>query len=106
MQSWSENGISWDTIIANTMLYWITNTEHSAARIYREALGAGNIQRGRVEVPTAFAIFPHDISNPPREYAERFFNVVRFTYPERGGHFATLEEPELFVQDLLEFLAA
>ena len=48
----------------------------------------------------------NDISNPPREYAERFFNVVRFTHPERGGHFAALEEPELFVQDLLEFLAA
>ena len=105
MQSWSENGISWDIIIANTMLYWITNTGHSAVRIYREALGAGNIQRGRVEAPTAIAIFPHDISNPPREYAERFFNVVRFTHPERGGHFAALEEPELFVQDLLEFLA-
>ena len=106
MQSWSENGISWDIIIANTMLYWITNTGHSAARIYREAVGTGNIQRGSVEAPTAFAIFPHDISNPPREYAERFFNVVRFTHPERGGHFAALEEPELFVQDLLEFLAA
>lgn len=106
MQAWSENGISLDTMITNAMLYWVTNTGYSAARVYREAVGSGHTPRGRVEVPTAFAIFPHDISNPPYEYAQRFFNVVRFTHPERGGHFAALEEPALFVQDLLEFLAA
>ncbi len=48
-------------------------------------------------------MFPRDISHPPREFAERFFDVVRFTKPERGGHFAALEVPELMASDLIAF---
>ena len=50
---------------------------------------------GSSDVPAAFAIFPRDLSHPPREWAERFFNVQRWTEMPRGGHFAALEEPEL-----------
>ncbi|WP_251152942.1 epoxide hydrolase family protein [Cellulosimicrobium sp. Marseille-Q4280] len=59
----------------------------------------------RVDVPTALAIFPRDILPPPREYAERFFDVRRFTTMPRGGHFAALEEPQLVVDDLRAFAA-
>jgi hypothetical protein len=51
---------------------------------------------------TAFALFPKDISHPPREWAERFFNVHRWTDMPRGGHFA-MEEPELLVDDIRAF---
>jgi pimeloyl-ACP methyl ester carboxylesterase len=54
-------------------------------------------------VPAAFAMFPKDISNPPREWAERFFNVQRWTEMPRGGHFAALEQPELLVDDIRRF---
>jgi len=41
-----------------------------------------------------------DISQPPSEWAERFFNVQRWTEMPRGGHFAAMEEPELLVADI------
>ncbi len=58
---------------------------------------------GRVEVPTAFAMFPKDLSLAPRELAEKHFAVERFTIMPRGGHIAALEQPELLVQDILDF---
>jgi len=54
----------------------------------------------RCKVPTAFALFPKDISSPPREWATRFFDVQRWTEMSRGGHFAAMEEPQLLAQDL------
>jgi len=48
-------------------------------------------------------MFPKDLSSPPREWAERSFNVHRWTEMKSGGHFAALEEPDLLVQDIREF---
>ena len=56
-----------------------------------------------IKVPAAFAIFPKDISQPPREWAERSFNVQRWTEMPRGGHFAAMEEPELLAEDIRKF---
>jgi pimeloyl-ACP methyl ester carboxylesterase len=58
------------------------------------------------QVPTAFALFPKDISHPPREWAERFFNVQRWTEMARGGHFAPMDEPELFAEDIRTWFRA
>jgi pimeloyl-ACP methyl ester carboxylesterase len=58
---------------------------------------------GSSDVPAAFAIFPKDISAPPREWAERFFNVQRWTQMPSGGHFAAMEEPEWLVNDIRAF---
>jgi len=55
---------------------------------------------GSSKVPAAFAMFPADISRPPREWAERFFNVQRGTEMPRSGHFAAIEEPELPAEDI------
>ena len=49
------------------------------------------------------ALFPKDLSYPPREWAERSFNLQRWTEMPRGGHFAALEEPEMLVDDLRAF---
>ncbi|HTL94732.1 MAG TPA: alpha/beta hydrolase, partial [Gemmatimonadaceae bacterium] len=54
-------------------------------------------------VPAGFAMFPKDLSSPPREWAERFFDVRHWTAMPRGGHFAALEKPELLVQDIRTF---
>jgi pimeloyl-ACP methyl ester carboxylesterase len=58
---------------------------------------------GSSGVPAAFARFPKDISHPPREWAERFFNVEQWTEMPSGGHFAALEEPERLVEDIRSF---
>ena len=58
---------------------------------------------GSTGVPAGFAMFPTDISHPPREWASRFFNIQRWTEMPRGGHFAALEEPELLVDDIRRF---
>ncbi len=60
----------------------------------------------RVEAPTAFALFPNDIMQPPRAFLDRFFAVKRFTTMPRGGHWAALDEPEALANDLIAFLAA
>jgi pimeloyl-ACP methyl ester carboxylesterase len=56
-----------------------------------------------VQVPTAVALFPGDIDQPPREWAERAYDLRRFTRMPRGGHFAAFEEPELLAADLRDF---
>jgi len=48
-------------------------------------------------------VFPKEISHPPREWAERFFKVQRWTPMPRGGHFAAMEEPALLVDDIRAF---
>ena len=55
---------------------------------------------GSSDVPAGFALFPKDLSTPPREWAERFFQVRRWTEMPRGGHFAAMEQPDLLAQDI------
>lgn len=57
----------------------------------------------RTPVRSAFAMYPKDLSSPPREWAERFFDVRRWTEMQSGGHFAALEEPESLARDIREF---
>ena len=57
----------------------------------------------RVEVPTAYAAFPKEIVRPPRSWAERVYNIQRWTVMPSGGHFAALEEPQALVDDLRAF---
>ena len=54
-------------------------------------------------MPCAVARFPKEISQPPREWAERFYNLQQWTEMPRGGHFAAFEEPELLAQDIRSF---
>ena len=56
-----------------------------------------------IEVPTAYAAFPREILIPPRAWAERVYNIQRWTRFDRGGHFAALEQPEALAADIREF---
>jgi len=58
---------------------------------------------GSSQTPAGFALFPKDISMPPRAWAERFFNVQRWTEMPSGGHFAALEEPQRLAEDIRAF---
>ncbi|MGH9518132.1 MAG: alpha/beta fold hydrolase, partial [Terriglobales bacterium] len=94
-----------DHILANFTLYWLTGTTASSCRLYRDMrsaplrFGPGD----RIQVPTAVALFPHELPMPPRSWVERGFALRRWTEMPRGGHFAALDEPELMAQDLRGF---
>ena len=93
-----------DELLVNATIYWVTQTITSSTRLYYEVRHApSSAPLGRVEVPTAAAIFPFDVSLVPRPWAETYYNITRWTEMEHGGHFAALEQPELLVRDLREF---
>jgi len=112
-----ENAFTKDELLANLQIYWATQTINSSFRLYYEAIQAimqatynplvklNPFDRtgDKSEVPAAFALFPKDISHPPREYADRFFQVQRWTEMDHGGHFAALEQPELLAADIRQF---
>jgi microsomal epoxide hydrolase len=95
---------STDRLLDNVMLYWVTATAHSSVRLYYEftrALVSGQINLGtRVEVPTGYARYPNEIMQTSRRWAERDYNLVHYADMPRGGHFAAMEQPELFVDDV------
>ena len=97
-----------DELLTNIMVYLVTKTFNTASWIYygrREEGGRVLSPDGqRVEVPTAAALFPAELlSWPPRSYAERVYNITRWTEMPRGGHFAALEQPTLLINDIREF---
>jgi len=97
-----ESRFSKDDLLTNVTIYWVTETAASSTRIYYENRVAPPVQ-GRVSVPTACALFPKEITTPPRKWVEARYNLVRWTPMPRGGHFAALEQPELLINDVREF---
>lgn len=97
-------GIDRDTLLTDVTTYWLTDTAGSSAQLYWERQHSPALDEP-VTVPTAFAVFAHDILPPLRRVAEDSHRVVRWREHERGGHFAALEQPEVFVRDVREFLA-
>jgi epoxide hydrolase len=92
-----------DELLTNVMIYWVTGSAASSARIYFENRVDGGLLR-RVEVPFACARFPGDfLAVAPRPWIEAQYNLVQFTDMPRGGHFAAMEEPDLLVQDVRTF---
>ncbi|WP_330269004.1 epoxide hydrolase family protein [Streptomyces griseorubiginosus] len=102
-----EEAVDRDRLLTNVMLYWLTGTAGSAARIYYERAHATGDRAARPTepstVPTALALFPAEIQVPLRHKAERTENIVRWTELGRGGHFAAMEEPDLLVDDVRAF---
>lgn len=92
-----------DEILTNLTIYWLTGTIGSSLRMYAANGDIPPAQHARrVQVPSGFSLFPGDIARPPRVWLDRVANVVRVTEPARGGHFAPVEEPELYAQELRE----
>jgi pimeloyl-ACP methyl ester carboxylesterase len=114
-RSWSDCGgdiesrFTKDEILTHIMIYWVTDSIGTSFLPYYDYLNAGPLTWikegfknwiGSCKVPAAFALFPKDISHPPREWAERFFNVQRWAEMPSGGHFAAMEEPQLLAEDI------
>jgi len=109
-RSWSdcggdvESAFTRDQLLTNVMCYWCTGTAHSSARLYYEnRVGDGWVAGQRVEVPTGAAIYPREIIRPPRRWAEASYNITHWREQPRGGHFAAMEQPGLFVEDVRDF---
>ncbi|MFF3432047.1 epoxide hydrolase family protein [Streptomyces sp. NPDC002602] len=94
-----------DRMLTNVMLYWLTGTVGSAARIYYERAHADHHgQPPEVsKTPTALADFPRDNFIPLRHIAERTDHIVRWTSYDKGGHFPAMEVPESLVEDVRAF---
>jgi microsomal epoxide hydrolase len=91
-----------DELLINIMIYWVTNTAGSSVRIYYENMHSLP-PLGKIDVPTAVALFPADILLPPKEWAEQNLKITRWNKMPRGGHFTAMEEPELFAEDIRSF---
>jgi pimeloyl-ACP methyl ester carboxylesterase len=115
-RSWSDSGgdldgrIPRDFLLTTVTLYWVTRSIGTSIRDYYDnrwhavTIGPDDF----VHVPTAIAGFTHEFApegTAPREWAERLYNVRRFTPMPRGGHFAPVEEPGLLAGDITAFFA-
>ena len=100
-----ENALTRDQMLDEITLYWLTNSAASSARFYieqAELLGKRN-NPGRVDLPVGVSVFPNDLI-PARSWADQVYpNLIYWNELDRGGHFASLEEPQLFTQELRAF---
>lgn len=100
-----EDAVDRDQLLTNVMLYWLTGTAGSSARIYYERAHAaywGSAPETST-APTALADFPQENFIPLRHIAERTNNIVQWSEFDRGGHFAAMEVPEALVADVRAF---
>jgi pimeloyl-ACP methyl ester carboxylesterase len=94
-----------DQILTLASLYWFTNSIGTSFRPYWE-YAAGHVPPlRRVQVPTALALFPADLSHPPRSWAERVYDIVRYRRFTEGGHFAAWEVPDVLADDVRAFFS-
>jgi epoxide hydrolase len=107
---WTDgNALTRDQILDNLMLYWLPRTGASSARLYWESIEQVNEwisgpTRDTVAVPTGCSVFPGELQRPSRRWAEkRFLDIRYWNEPERGGHFAALEQPALFIDEVRAF---
>jgi pimeloyl-ACP methyl ester carboxylesterase len=104
-----ENALTRDEMLDDVMLYWLPRTGASSARLYRESIAQVNewisgTATDTVTVPTGCSIFPKELQRPSRRWAERrFLDIRHWGEPDRGGHFAAFEQPELFVDEVRAF---
>ena len=97
-----ENTLTRDELLDNVMLYWLTASGASSARLYWESFGSFG-GGDKVELPTGVASFPKEIIRSPRRWCEESYNITHWTTMPKGGHFGAFEQPELFINDLRIF---
>jgi microsomal epoxide hydrolase len=97
-----------DQLLTNVMIYLVTDSIATSVWYYNALFQEGGAQLAegqRCETPTAFASYPGEqyILAPPRSWAERAYNISRWSEPPRGGHFAAMEAPEIYVADIWDW---
>ncbi|MYD43702.1 MAG: epoxide hydrolase [Gammaproteobacteria bacterium] len=100
-----ENALTRDQLLDNVMLYWLSGSGASSARLYWESFGRGGSAKD-IMIQSGVTIYPHEIFKASERWVRRrFTNLKHYAIQEAGGHFAAFEQPELFVQDLLTCFA-
>ena len=96
-----ESDLTRDDLLDNITLYWLTNTGVSAARLYWENK-ADFFDAKDITIPFAISVFPDELYQAPRSWAERAYpnNLIHYNRVDRGGHFAAWEQPQLFSEEL------
>jgi pimeloyl-ACP methyl ester carboxylesterase len=93
-------GLTRDDVLDNIMLYWLTNTAVSSARLYWESKLAFFAPKG-VALPVAVSAFPDELYQAPRSWTERAYpNLIHYNKLDKGGHFAAWEQPQLFSEEV------
>jgi pimeloyl-ACP methyl ester carboxylesterase len=89
-----------DEVLDNITLTWLTNTGVSSGRLYWEnELGFFDVKG--VTVPAAVSVFPRELYQAPRSWAERAYpNLIYFNEVDEGNHFAAWQEPDLFTTEV------
>jgi epoxide hydrolase len=99
-----ENIFSRDELLDNVMLYWVTASATSSARLYWESFGPKRRTAHTVKVPTGVAVFPKEIVTPVRKWMEaNYTNITHWSEMPKGGHFAAFEQPDLFIKEVRDF---
>jgi pimeloyl-ACP methyl ester carboxylesterase len=104
-----ENAITRDEILDDITLYWLTRSAASSARLYWESIRQVQQIFSRpgaetIDIPTGCSVFPKENPRPSRRWAAKRFTDIRYwSEPEKGGHFAALEQPKVFVRDVRSF---
>ena len=92
-----------DELLDNVMMYWLTGAGASSARLYWESFGRAGAAQDVLTVPTGCSIFPKEIFQASRRWADkRYSNIIFWREHDQGGHFAAFERPDVFVDDVRE----
>jgi len=96
-----DSDLTRDDLLDNLTLYWLTNTGVSAARLYWENK-ADFFDAKPITIPFAISVFPDELYQAPRSWAERAYptNLIHYNRVDRGGHFAAWEQPQLFCDEV------
>ena len=93
-------GLTRDDVLDNITLFWLTNTGVSAARLYWENKLGFFTPKG-VKIPVAASVFPDELYQAPRSWAEEAYpNLIHYNKLDKGGHFAAWEQPKLFSEEV------
>ncbi len=101
-----ESVLSRDELLTNISVYWFTQSICSSTRLYYEVMQNARLKflEQPVTVPTGAARFPKEVMRFPRSWCDNVYsNIVQWNSYDKGGHFAAMERPEVFVQELREF---
>jgi pimeloyl-ACP methyl ester carboxylesterase len=101
MQGHLDGDLTRDDLLDNITLYWLTNTGVSSARLYWENK-ADFFDAKNISIPFAISVFPDELYQAPRSWAERAYphNLIYYNRLDRGGHFAAWEQPDLFAAEM------
>ncbi|MFE7845586.1 epoxide hydrolase family protein [Microbacterium sp. NPDC057407] len=110
LEAWSDSrqgrfgGIPLDAVLTLLTTTWLTNSIGPSMRMYRANARIPAAEHARrVEVPSGFSLFPADLLSPPRTWLDRIAAVTSVRTPERGGHFAPREVPDVYAAELRDF---